>query len=79
MIPRIAGHHRHDALVLGAVGGGAFGSPPAHVADLFAEVFCEPEFDGCSGAVQFAMLDDHNSRKAHNPDGNVLPFLRVFG
>ena len=78
-ILRIAGSHRHDALVLGAFGCGAFRNPPAHVAELFAEVFCEPEFDGRFRVIQFAILDDHNSRKAHNPDGNVLPFLRVFG
>lgn len=78
-ILRIAGHHGHDALVLGAFGCGAFRNPPAHVAELFAEVFREPEFDGRFRIIDFAILDDHNSRKSHNPDGNVLPFLRVFG
>jgi hypothetical protein len=28
---------------------------------------------------QFDHLDDHNSRKEQNPEGNVLPFLKVFG
>ena len=77
-ILRIAGHHDHDALVLGAFGCGAFRNPPTHVAELFAEVFEEDEFAGRFWLIVFAILDDHNTRKAHNPDGNVLPFLRVF-
>ena len=78
-ILRIAGHHDHDVLVLGAFGCGAFRNPPAHVAELFAEVLREDEFDGRFRVIVFAILDDHNSRRPHNPEGNVLPFVRVFG
>jgi hypothetical protein len=26
----------------------------------------------------FSIIDDHNSHREHNPDGNILPFLKVF-
>jgi hypothetical protein len=28
--------------------------------------------------IIFAIIDDHNSRKAHNPTGNVQPFAEIF-
>ncbi len=77
-ILRIAGHHGNDSLVLGAFGCGAFCNPPGHVAELFAEVFGEAEFENGFRVVVFAILGDHNVGKHHNPEGNVLPFLRVF-
>ena len=76
---RIAAAHSHDALVLGAFGCGAFANPPRHIAEIFREVFSEDEFIGQFETVVFSIIDDHNSRKAHNPHGNVLPFLEVFG
>jgi uncharacterized protein (TIGR02452 family) len=78
-ILRIAGKHGHDSLVLGAFGCGAFANPPEHMALLFKEVFGEPEFHGRFGAVVFSIIDDHNSRRSHNPNGNILPFAEVFG
>ena len=78
-ILRIAGKHGHDCLVLGAFGCGAFANPPNHVACLFKDVFSESEFQGFYKQVVFAILDDHNSRKEHNPNGNVQPFVEVFG
>ena len=77
-ILRIAGHNGHDTLVLGAFGCGAFKNPPNHMAELFAEVFAEPEFRSRFRVVVFAIIRDHNVGKPHNPEGNVLPFLRVF-
>jgi hypothetical protein len=41
-------------------------------------VFEEEEFAGRFRVVVFAIIDDHNSRHAHNPQGNVLPFQAVF-
>lgn len=32
----------------------------------------------CS-AIVFAIFDDHNAHKAHNPEGNLVPFQRIFG
>jgi uncharacterized protein (TIGR02452 family) len=77
-ILRIAGKYKHDCLVLGAFGCGAFANPPHHIAELFREVFCENEFNSKFKLVIFSILEDHNSNKSHNPDGNVLPFLEVF-
>ena len=77
-ILRIAGKYEHDSLVLGAFGCGAFANPPNHMAELFKEVFLESEFSGVFRYVVFSIFEDHNSAKAHNPYGNVLPFFEVF-
>jgi uncharacterized protein (TIGR02452 family) len=77
-ILRIAGKFTHASLVLSAFGCGAFGNPPHHMAQLFQEVFDEAEFKNRFKIVVFSIIDDHNSHKEHNPDGNMLPFLKVF-
>ena len=77
-ILRIAGKYKHDCLVLGAFGCGAYANPPNHMAELFKEVFFEEEFIAKFRFIVFAIFEDHNSNKRHNPDGNVLPFLEVF-
>jgi uncharacterized protein (TIGR02452 family) len=77
-ILRIAGKYSHSSLVLSAFGCGAFANPPYHTARLFKEVFAEDEFKRRFKIVVFSIIDDHNSRKEHNPEGNVLPFLNVF-
>jgi uncharacterized protein (TIGR02452 family) len=77
-ILRIAGKYKHDCLVLGAFGCGAFANPPNHIAELFKEVFTESEFSDAFKYVVFSIFEDHNSAKAHNPNGNVLPFFEVF-
>ena len=33
---------------------------------------------GCFREVVFAIFDDHNAHKAHNPEGNFAPFVRCF-
>lgn len=75
---RIALRHRHDALVLGAWGCGAYRNPPRHIASLFHEVLNEKEFKNKFRKIVFAILEDHNTSKAHNPEGNLLPFLKEF-
>lgn len=77
-ILRIGLSHGHDALVLGALGCGAFCNPPSHIAQLFHEVFEEPEFKNKYRLICFAILDDHNAHKRHNPEGNYIPFKREF-
>jgi uncharacterized protein (TIGR02452 family) len=77
-ILRIAGKHKHDCLVLGAFGCGAFANPPNHIATLFKEVFVEDEFLGVFKYVVFSILEDGNRVNEHNPNGNVLPFFEVF-
>lgn len=47
-------------------------NPPKHVAEIFREAI--KEFDGCYKHITFAIIEDHNSRKLHNPEGNVKPF-----
>lgn len=77
-ILRIAGKYKHDSLVLGAFGCGAFANPPNHIAELFKEVFFENEFLGTFRHVVFSIFEDRNSGLEHNPHGNVLPFFEVF-
>ena len=77
-ILRIGLANRHDSLVLGALGCGAFRNPPRHVARLFHEVFQEQEFRNKYRRIVFAILEDHNSRRRHNPEGNYLPFKEEF-
>lgn len=78
-ILRIAIINKHSKLVLGALGCGAFGNPPKHIALLFKEVLGEDEFKNSFEEVCFAILDDGNTGKAHNPEGNYKPFVDVFG
>lgn len=75
---RICGKFNHDCLILSAFGCGAFRNPPHHMAKLFKDVFNEIEFKDRFEIVVFAILDDHNTWKEHNPEGNILPFLREF-
>ena len=72
---RIAAHHGHDALVLGAFGCGAFRNPPRHIALLFKEVMQEREFAGRFRKIVFAILEDRNAPHG----GNLQPFREVFG
>lgn len=76
---RIALLNKHSKLVLGALGCGAFGNPPEHVALIFKEVLEEPEFKNSFEEICFAILDDGNTGKEHNPNGNYKPFVEVFG
>ena len=77
-ILRISAIHQHDCLILSAFGCGAFKNPPHHMAQLFKEVLAEDDFSGRFKAVIFAIIDDHNAWKPHNPEGNLIPFQRVF-
>lgn len=77
-ILRIGLRHGHDSLVLGAFGCGAYRNPPSHIAKLFHEVFEEPEFKNKYRLISFAILDDHNTHQAHNPEGNYKPFADEF-
>ena len=77
-ILRIGLRHGHDSLVLGALGCGAYRNPPSHIAKLFHEVFEEPEFKNKYRLISFAILDDHNTHQAQNPEGNYKPFADEF-
>ena len=75
---RIALGNRHDSLILGAWGCGAYCNPPKHIASLFHEILNEKEFRNKFRKIVFAIIEDNNSHKAHNPDGNLLPFRTEF-
>lgn len=62
---RIAAHHQHDALVLGAWGCGVFRNDPEVVARLFATRL--RELDGMFRAVTFAVLDWSAERRFIGP------------
>lgn len=62
---------RHEAVVLGAYGCGAFGNPPALVARIFAQVLRSAEFRGQLRLVVFAIVDPKPS-----DDGNLHAFSR---
>lgn len=78
-ILRIAAVHGHTKLVLGALGCGAFQNPPVQVAQAFKSVLAEREFKGIFEEICFAILEDQNSKKEHNPEGNLKPFMDIFG
>ena len=73
-ILRIAYNNGQRRLVLGAFGCGAFANPPGHMAQLFKQVFEEPEFQGLFREIHFAIIEDHNSHGR-----NVNAFKEVFG
>ena len=77
-ILRIAADNGHKKLVLGALGCGAFKNPPKHVAILFKEVLKEDEFSRVFEEICFAILEDNNSIREDNPEGNLKPFLEIF-
>jgi hypothetical protein len=58
----------------------SIGNPPKQIARLFKEVLQDEEnFKDRFKMIVFAIIDDHNAHKAHNPDGNIAPFGQVFG
>ncbi|MGE5196539.1 MAG: TIGR02452 family protein, partial [Anaerolineae bacterium] len=75
---QMAADKGHDAVILGALGCGAFGNPPAHVARIFQKVIDE-YFQGCFRYISFPIINDHTTGKAHNRQGNFKPFAETFG
>ena len=70
-ILRIGALKGHDSLVLGALGCGAFCTPPAQMARLFHQVMDEPEFQGRFRKIVFAIIDGPSSN-------NFKPFKKEF-
>ena len=70
-ILRIGALKNHDSLVLGALGCGAFCTPPAQMARLFHQVMDEQEFQGRFKKIVFAIIDSPSSN-------NFKPFLKEF-
>lgn len=61
----------YDSLVLGAMGCGAYGNPPEHVAEIFRDVIAE--YPNIFQRITFAILTDHNDRY-----GNFATFQKVM-
>eukprot|EP01084_Bolivina_argentea_P197630 338638_1 len=76
---RVSLYYKHDSIVLTAWGCGDFGNKPKDIAGLFKQVIDEKEFRNRFKTIVFAILDDHNSNRSHNRDGNIIPFIKVFG
>jgi uncharacterized protein (TIGR02452 family) len=71
---RLSAWKRHRRLVLGALGCGAFRNPNGEVAECWAEVFAEPEFQGgWWERVVFAVLDDTGG--GNRGEGNFTKFV----
>ncbi|KAG5796248.1 hypothetical protein H9Q69_004674 [Fusarium xylarioides] len=69
---RMAAKHKHDMLVLGALGCGVYGNPPEDIAHCWLEVLREDEFSGnWWREVWFAVFDPKN-------EGNFEIFHEVL-
>jgi uncharacterized protein (TIGR02452 family) len=68
--------HKHDCLVLSALGCGAFKNPPKHIALLFKSVIYQ--YAGYFDKIYFAIIDDHNTGNQINPHGNFVPFKEIL-
>ena len=65
-IYRIACENKQRNLVLGALGCGAFHTPPRHAAKLFTEVLGEKEFKGAFSKICFAVKSHRDPEKSEN-------------
>ncbi|CAF2424867.1 unnamed protein product [Rotaria sp. Silwood2] len=74
---KIALENEHDTVILSAFGCGAFRNPPRHIAKLFHTVISK-EYSHAFKYIIFTIMDDHNSMKDHNPNGNIQPFADIF-
>ncbi|KAI1748483.1 hypothetical protein F4782DRAFT_353885 [Xylaria castorea] len=73
LVLRLAAGQKHELLVLGAMGCGAFRNPPEEIAQCWSEVLGEVEFrGGWWREIWFAVLDTRN-------EGNFEVFDRVLG
>ncbi|KJJ29844.1 hypothetical protein AFLA70_10g006250 [Aspergillus flavus AF70] len=81
VILRVAAYNKHRKLVLGAFGCGAFDNPKEEVANCWAEVLQEPEFQGWWENIVFAVLENTGdlakSKGNFNVFHNRLHGLRV--
>ncbi|CAF1338926.1 unnamed protein product [Adineta steineri] len=68
----IAYHHKHDCIILSALGCGAYRNPPEHIAKIFRSVI--EQYAGFFELIVFAIIDDHNTGQTLNKQGNYQPF-----
>ncbi|KAJ3095250.1 hypothetical protein HDU97_007124 [Phlyctochytrium planicorne] len=76
---RVAINEGRRILILSALGCGAHGTPPKHAAEIYRETLSAVDPKGeFFDLVAFAILEDQNSFKGHNPEGNISPFAEVL-
>ncbi len=63
----------HESIVLMPLGCGAFHNPPKHVSGMLMDLITE-EFPNSFKEIHISIIDDHNTGKAHNPNGNYAVF-----
>ena len=68
----------NENLILGAFGCGAYGTPPNEMAKIFHEVIYSDTYYWLFKNICFAIFEDGNAFKKHNPQGNLKPFMDVF-
>lgn len=73
----VAADQKNDAVVLTAFGCGAFRNNPETVAKIYKKVI-DTHFQGVFKKITFAVINDHNTGHAHNPNGNFKPFKDAF-
>ncbi|KAJ3202660.1 hypothetical protein HDU82_007189 [Entophlyctis luteolus] len=79
LVLKVAIQEKYRIVVLGAFGCGAHGTPPKHAADIHLQVLNEVDPNGeFFDLIAFAILEDMNSYKRHNPQGNLRPFSDTF-
>ena len=78
LTPEIPLAHGHNAVVLSALGCGAFANPPSHIAELFAEEIDRGGYRHAYRHILFAIIDDHNANRPDSPRGNLAPFREVL-
>ncbi|KAJ3329687.1 hypothetical protein HDU76_007380 [Blyttiomyces sp. JEL0837] len=78
-ILKIAIKEGRKIVILGAIGCGAHGTPPRHAAEIFKSALqrIDPKGENFD-LVAFAIIEDCNSFKSHNPEGNISPFADVL-
>jgi uncharacterized protein (TIGR02452 family) len=59
---RVAAHHRHRTLILGAWGCGVFANDPSEVADVFARLLATPPLAHAFARIVFAIYDRSKSQ-----------------
>ncbi|KAL9645658.1 hypothetical protein ABK040_003391 [Willaertia magna] len=74
VILRIAVKHNIRNLVLSALGCGAFKNDPSEMSKRFFKLIYSDEFKNCFDRIYFAIIEDHNSHKLHNKEGNIKQF-----
>lgn len=77
-ILNIALEHGNDSLILGALGCGAFQTPPKAMAKYFHEVINEETYKNKFKVIAFAIINSNSNYQTHNPEGNFKPFKDEF-